>query len=55
MFFIYSEIVAQLSVGHSYGVAIIMLTFPGACPLFITCLLWLNFVENSLLQFSSRH
>ena len=36
------------------SIVCIILTFPGTCPLFLSCLLRLNYVENSLLQYSSH-
>ena len=61
MLCLYFEDVVQSVVGHlnnffveSYGISRRELSDSGACPLIRSCLLRLNFVENSLSQFSLR-
>ena len=61
MLCLYFEVVVQLIVGHlnnllesSGSISPSELTFSGACLLILSCLLRLNFVENSLSQFSFR-
>ena len=39
----------------SYGIAIVVIAFLGACPLFLPSVLGFNFSGNSLMQFSSQH